>query len=136
MKIIILLCIFIIAWELFWYIAGVKPISPWRLKTWLRSPESDVRLIDVRTPFEYRWFHIESAENRPEMAYMVKDFEEPNTNKPIVVICMTGHRSPVVASRLKKRGYKNVYNLTWGMWAWKLFGGKTLGSNQDHGMME
>ena len=130
MKLIILLFIFIIGWELIWHIAGVKPISPWRLKKWLRRPDSDLRLIDVRTPFEYRWFRIEGAENRPEMAYMVKDFEEPNRDIPIVVICMTGHRSPIVANRLKQRGYHNVYNLTWGMWAWKLFGGKTVGSNQ------
>jgi rhodanese-related sulfurtransferase len=33
---------------------------------------------------------------------------------------MTGHRSPMVAYQLKKRGYKQVYNLTWGMLAWKL----------------
>ena len=128
MKILFLLGLFIICWELFWYFAGVKPLSPWRLKKWLRSPESNVRLIDVRTPFEYRWFHIENAENRPEMAFMVNNFKEPDPAKRIVIICMTGHRSPVVAGRLKKRGYTNVYNLTWGMWAWKLFGGKMVGS--------
>ena len=128
MKILILLCIFIICWELFWYFAGVRQISPRRLKKWLRSSKTHVRVIDVRTSFEYRWFHIEGAENRPEMAYMINDFQEPEPDKPIVVICMTGHRSPIVASRLKKHGYTNVYNLIWGMWAWKLFGGKTVGS--------
>jgi rhodanese-related sulfurtransferase len=64
-------------------------------------------------------------ENRPEMAFLIKNFEEKNMDKRIVIICMTGHRSPIVAHRLKKRGYQNVYNLVWGMWAWKLFGGKT-----------
>ena len=129
MKILILVCIFIIGWELFWYFTGVRQISPWRLKRWLQSRDSGISIIDVRTPFEYRWFHIEGAESRPEMAYMIKDFQEPDTDKPIVIICMTGHRSPIVANRLKKRGYTNVYNLTWGMWAWKLFGGKTVGSS-------
>ena len=62
------------------------------------------------------------------MAYMVKGFKEPDPDETIVVICMTGHRSPVVANRLKRHGYKNVYNLTWGMWAWKVFGGKTVGT--------
>ena len=74
--------------------------------------------------------HIENAENRTEMAFMVNNFKEPDPAKRIVIICMTGHRSPVVARRLKKRGYTNVYNLTWGMWAWKLFGGETVGSDQ------
>jgi len=130
MKILILLGLFIICWELFWYLAGVRQISPWRLKKWLQRQDPDVKLIDVRTPFEYRWFHIENAENRPEMAFMVNNFKEPDRDKRIVIICMTGHRSPVGASRLKKRGYKNIYNLIWGMWAWKLFGGKTVSSKQ------
>ena len=130
MKILILLCLFIICWELFWYLSGIRQISAWRLKRWLLQQGANVRLIDVRTPFEYRWFHIENAENRPEMAFIVKGFKEPDPDRSIVVICMTGHRYPVVASRLKKRGYKNVYNLIWGMWAWKLFGGKTVGSKE------
>ena len=68
------------------------------------------------------------------MAYVIKNFEEQDSDKPIVVICMTGHRSPIVVHRLEKQGYRNVYNLVWGMWAWKLFGGKTVGSNQQKGM--
>ena len=128
MKILFLLGLFIICWDLFWYLAGVRQVTPWRLQKWLQRQKADVKLIDVRTPFEYRWFHIENAENRPEMAFMVNNFKEPDPAKRIVIICMTGHRSPIVAGRLKKRGYTNVYNLTWGMWAWKLFGGKTVGS--------
>jgi rhodanese-related sulfurtransferase len=38
---------------------------------------------------------------------------------------MTGHRSPLVAHRLQRLGARKVYNLTWGMAGWKLFGGKT-----------
>jgi rhodanese-related sulfurtransferase len=125
MKLLLLLCLFIIGWELFWYFSGVKPVFAWQLKKWIRSGKRDVRLIDVRTPFEYNWFHLKGSENRPEMAFLIKNFEEKNMDKRIVIICMTGHRSPIVAHRLKKRGYQNVYNLVWGMWAWKLFGGKT-----------
>lgn len=91
----------------------------------LRSGKRDVTLLDVRTEFEYNWFHIEGAESRPDMAYAIKDFEDIDSAKPIIVICMTGHRPPIVAHRLKKHGFKNVYNLLWGMWAWWLFGGKT-----------
>ena len=125
MKLLLLLGLFIIGWELFWYISGVKPLFPWQLKKWIRSAKRDVKLVDVRTPFEYNWFHLEGSENRPDMAFMIKNFEEKNMDKRIVIVCMTGHRSPIVAHRLKKRGYRNVYNLVGGMWAWKLFGGKT-----------
>lgn len=50
MKLLALLCLFIIAWEIFWYVMGVRAVFP------------------------------------------------------------------------------GVYNLVWGMWAWKLFGGKTARS--------
>ncbi len=39
----------------------------------------------------------------------------------VVVICMTGHRSPLVAYALKKRGYARVDNLAWGMVGWKVY---------------
>jgi rhodanese-related sulfurtransferase len=41
---------------------------------------------------------------------------------------MTGHRSPIVAYRLQKLGFQNVYNLMGGMLAWKLTGGPTQSS--------
>ena len=126
MKAIAILCLFIIGWDLFWYGIGVKSVFPWQLRKWLRSGKRDVTLLDVRTEFEYNWFHIEGAESRPDMAYVIKDFEDIDSAKPIVVICMTGHRSPIVTHRLKKHGFKNVYNLLWGMWAWWIFGGETI----------
>ena len=52
-------------------------------------------------------------------------YQDKKLDEPVVIICMTGHRSPIVAHQLKKHGYNRVYNLTWGMLAWKLFGGKT-----------
>jgi len=42
-------------------------------------------------------------------------------SQEVVVICMTGHRSPLVAYGLKKRGYARVYNLTWRMAGWKMY---------------
>ena len=42
-------------------------------------------------------------------------------SQEVVVICMTGHRSPLVAYALKKKGYTRVCNLTWGMVGWKLY---------------
>ena len=42
-------------------------------------------------------------------------------NKTVVVICMTGHRSPWVAYRLLKDGYPQIYNLTGGMAGWEVW---------------
>jgi rhodanese-related sulfurtransferase len=58
----------------------------------------------------------------PGLLSNAQGFKGKRVDEPVIVICMTGHRSPMVAYQLKKRGYRQVYNLTWGMLAWKLFG--------------
>jgi rhodanese-related sulfurtransferase len=49
----------------------------------------------------------------------------------LVIICMTGHRSSVVAYRLKKRGFTEVHNLTFGMLGWLLSGGETVREKEE-----
>ncbi len=118
----IIILLLIIGWDFAWYLAGVKPMFPWHLKKLLKGKGDQITLIDVRTPREYDWFHIRSAVNKPELLSDIDALPAKSKADPLIVICMTGHRSPLVAYRLKKRGYKKVYNLTWGMLAWKLFG--------------
>jgi rhodanese-related sulfurtransferase len=125
MKTLIILIVLIIGWDVAWYLAGVKPLFPWQLKKLLKGDNDQLTLIDVRTPGEFSWFHIGGAANMPGLLSNAEGFKGKRVNEPVIVICMTGHRSPMVAYQLKKRGYKQVYNLTWGMLAWKLFGGKT-----------
>ena len=123
MKIVLGVLVFLLAWELFWWILGVKPILPWQLKATLKKRPEDLTLIDVRTPTEYAFFHIDGAENRAEILFQPELFEEKDKKKPLVVICMTGHRSPLAGYRLKGRGYRVVYTLTFGMLGWLLSGG-------------
>ncbi len=118
----IIFLLILIGWDFAWYFAGVKPMFPWQLKKLLKGGQRAVSLIDVRTPGEYNWFHIDGAANMPDLLSNVDGFKRKSAAEPVIVICMTGHRSPLVAYQLKKRGYKQVYNLTWGMVAWKLWG--------------
>ena len=124
MNTILIILLVLIGWDVAWYLAGVRPIFPWQLKKLLQKDKRQVHLIDVRTPAEFNWFHIQGADNKPELITGNLVLPQIDKEKPVVVICMTGHRSPPVAYRLKKHGFKNVYNLTWGMLAWKLFGMK------------
>ena len=126
METLIILIILILGWDLAWYMAGVKPLFPWQLKKMLDNGKNPGRLIDVRTNLEFNWFHIEGAENRPDVLFDIDRYRDKNFDEPVVVICMSGHRSPIVAYRLKEHGYKQVYNLTWGMLGWKLFGMKNV----------
>ncbi len=117
--------LFSFGWDIFWYALGVRPMFPWQLKSALAQFHEKAVLLDVRTPAEYRMFHIKGAQNRPDLIEAPEQFSLPDMDTPVVVICMTGHRSPPVARNLKKRGFRNVRNLTWGMAGWKLFGGPT-----------
>ena len=125
MTTVFLILLLLLGWDFGWYLAGVKPLLPWQLKKLLKDKRDRISLIDVRTAREYNWFHISGAANKPELIYDITAVSAKSKDEPVIVICMTGHRSPLVAYRLKKQGFSKVYNLVWGMLAWKMFGGKT-----------
>jgi rhodanese-related sulfurtransferase len=108
-------------WDAVWWVLGVKPRFPWQLKARLGAGASDLVLLDVRTPLEYNWFHLPGAQNLPDLLTGSGKMPPVSPFKEVVVICMTGHRSPLVSYALKKRGYTRVYNLTWGMVGWKVY---------------
>jgi rhodanese-related sulfurtransferase len=119
-KLLLLLLIIVLGWDLFWWLVGVRPLFPWQLDRKLKEDQTDLALIDVRTPEEFHWFHLPKAQNLPIERGLPKELKIPKT-KTVVVICMTGHRSPIGAYRLKKTGFARVYNLTWGMAGWELW---------------
>jgi rhodanese-related sulfurtransferase len=128
-KLLLLLLILLLGWDVFWWLMGVRPLFPWQLERKLKEDLTDLALIDVRTPEEFHWFHLSTAQNMPIKKGLPEDLQIPNT-KIVVVICMTGHRSPIGAYQLKKTGLERVYNLTWGMagWqAWKWLKNKVIG---------
>ena len=111
--------VFLSGWEFGWWVLGVKPLLPWRLRV------ENYNLIDVRTTPEYKLFHIDGAKHHPELLLHPELLESQDPGKPLVVICLTGHRSSVVAYRLKRQGFSKVHNLTFGMLGWLLIGGET-----------
>ena len=121
-KLLIVIILFFVVWDVVWWVLGVKPLLPWQLRRRLDSGTSPAPLLlDVRTPLEYNWFHLPGAQNRPDLLLDDRAMPMVAPNQEVVVICMTGHRSPFVSRALKKRGFPRVYNLTWGMVGWKLY---------------
>ena len=120
MKLLLLVLIILLAWDLFWWLMGVRPLFPWQLDRKLKEDHTNLALIDVRTPEEFHWFHLPGAQNMPIETGLPKDLPIPKTHT-VVVICMTGHRSPIGAHRLQKAGFAKVYNLTWGMMGWQVW---------------
>jgi rhodanese-related sulfurtransferase len=123
---ILIVVALLVLWDVCWWLAGVPPMSPWALKAALKKNEPPL-VVDVRTPGEYELFHIPGAVNVPFPATLEELYRAaPDRDRPVVVTCMTGHRSPPTVRQMQKGGYTHVRNLTGGMAVWKLFGGGTV----------
>lgn len=76
-----------------------------------------VQLVDARSTEEFSTSKIKGAQ--------FIDYDNPNFKNlslskedTIVVYCTIGYRSEKIAEKLKKKGYKNVYNLYGGIIQW------------------
>ena len=102
-------------------VSGSQVAVPLATQGQVRRRPSDLVLLDVRTPLEYNWFHLPGAQNVPHLLTDSGKLPPVSPSQEVVVICMTGHRSPLVAYALKKKDYARVYNLTGGMAGWKVY---------------
>ncbi|MDJ0692902.1 rhodanese-like domain-containing protein [Mastigocoleus sp. MO_188.B34] len=114
--------------------SSVKPfvidISP---SEFVKLPEHPL-LIDVRSKIEYDMFHLVGAVNLslprlimgmiPVLRSWVYPqwFRNLSKNEPVLVICLTSHRSPIAAKYLVKAGFIQVFNITGGMMEWRRLG--------------
>ncbi len=125
--VLIALAVLGVGWDFVWWAAGAGPIGPARLKRMLEEPGGSAPLlIDVRTAAEFRLFHVEGAQSYPHLLSDPSPLDSVDRDRPLVVVCLSGHRSPVVAYRLKREGFKKVYYLSWGMLAWMVSGGRVV----------
>ena len=73
-------------------------------------------LVDVREPQEYAAFHVPGAVLVP-MAQLGSRADELDKERPVYLICHSGHRSGVIAELLGERGFDAV-NVLGGTAAW------------------
>lgn len=80
-----------------------------------------VQLLDVRTPAEYAGGHIKNTllANWNDAKEFERRISFIDKNKPVYVYCLAGGRSAAAAAKMRKEGFKNVYELTGGINAWK-----------------
>ena len=78
-------------------------------------------LLDTREQKEFDVSHIKNAYCVGYDKFNSKKIKEKfkNLNDTIVVYCSVGIRSEIIGTKLKKMGYKNVYNLYGGIFEWK-----------------
>ena len=69
-------------------------------------------VIDVRSPQEYKEWHIKGSISIPEYEILKRiNKYVKNKNEEIVVYCQSGYRSKKAQKELQKQGYTNVFNL-------------------------
>lgn len=90
---------------------GAKPIAPWRIT---ELPE-DTWIVDVRTKPEFHWNRLSGAKSVPWGEDLVSAAADVPRNRPVLVTCFSGHRSPSAAVTLARMGFTRVYNLSWGI---------------------
>jgi rhodanese-related sulfurtransferase len=81
---------------------------------------TDVDLVDVRTPAEYREAHIEFARNAPldhldPQALMREMSGSPS--RPLYLICQSGNRARQACEKFIKSGFSNAINVDGGILA-------------------
>lgn len=92
-------------------------ISPADLKSKLSEPNS-IMLLDTRKQSEYNVSHIDGAKWIDYDTFtleMVKDIAKSDT---LVVYCSVGYRSERIGEKLRKAGYKKIFNLYGGLFEW------------------
>ena len=106
----------------------------------VQSPQVS-QFIDVRSRVEYNLFHAPGAINLslprilmaqvPLLRHLIlpRWFWALPRDKPLAVICLTAHRSPMAAQMLVKLGFSQVLNIAGGMMAWQQAG---LPTHRDH----
>src|SRR5262245_35301566 len=82
--------------------------------------EQAVRLIDVRSPSEYRDLgHIPGAVLLPVDLIVTAVATLPREGKPLLVYCEHGVRSAHAAAFLARAGFDDVLNMAGGMSCWR-----------------
>ncbi|HET8569789.1 MAG TPA: rhodanese-like domain-containing protein [Candidatus Limnocylindria bacterium] len=84
------------------------------------SSRETYHLLDVREPDEWDAGHIEGAQHIP-LAQLALRIAEVPTDRVIVTVCRSGHRSGVAAKGLAARGIR-AENLDGGVEAWRRAG--------------
>jgi hydroxyacylglutathione hydrolase len=98
-----------------WQAAGLPTASVAHLQPDdLKSSVGALRILDVRTPREWRAGHLPGSINIPvgELAARIGELPE---DAPIATICEGGYRSSLAASLLAREGVPNVVNVAGGM---------------------
>ncbi len=76
----------------------------------LEKIRAGARLVDVRTPDEFKDGSYDGAINIPLAALLARQEELGPKDRPIILFCASGARSGLGARLLKQAGFSEVIN--------------------------
>ena len=85
----------------------------------LIKENKDLLIIDVRTMQEFKSGHIQGSKSYPvrEIASRINNLEKYK-DRPILVYCASGGRSPAAVRILLKNDFNDIYHLKRGLIDW------------------
>ena len=91
--------------------------------TKMLQEKKEILVLDVRTPGEVASGKIEGAVVIDfQSATFTSTIDKLDKEQPILVYCAVGGRSGNTMDMMKKKGFKEVYNLAGGIQAWNAAG--------------
>ncbi len=102
---------------------AVQEVDVETTKTALRNPE--VQIVDCRWEREWNSGHVDGAKLIPLDA-IGKRMDELDKNRPVIVMCRSGHRSSAAARKLTAAGFSDVSSMKGGVNAWTRAGNKLV----------
>ncbi len=76
----------------------------------LDAKHTEIKILDVRKPTEFKEAHLTKAKSFP-LDTLNKDFENLNPDDEYLIYCGGGYRSMIAASFLKSKGFQRVKNV-------------------------
>jgi rhodanese-related sulfurtransferase len=113
--------------------AGSSVLETWTVEEVAEAfDRNEIVLIDVRTPQEYMFEHVEGALLMP-MAFFRAEKLPGQSDKRIVFHCGSGVRSEKVARAAMAAGFDRIAHMEGGFGAWKAAKRPYIGTNMATG---
>lgn len=96
----------------------VDKINSETLNQMLKDKSIKRQFIDVRTQSEFKTNNVKGFRNIP-LQSLASRAKELDKEKPVVLMCASGHRSMQAAKILKRLGVETIVNLSGGLSAYR-----------------
>jgi len=84
--------------------------------------QRQAQILDVRTSDEYQSGHIANSKNLPLANFDNIQQLQLDTNKPVILVCLSGSRANTAVGKLKKAGFLEVACIEGGISSWNQAG--------------